>query len=197
MGTENDTGDRDDRNDQRQQVYVRVNGDFHFLGHVLDALEQGDVQHGNCDQAADDRDAPEGLHRGVHHLDFTIRVGVAMLVYCWHRLHGHRVRNHVLHDVAGRREQSGDHEPGLNFHDLGHHLGVGNDRVHDPDTECDQTRAYIDENRFPAPDQVDQVTERHFQRPGDARPESQASEEDGGKIEILFDEKGTDDGGQS
>ncbi len=120
-----------------------------------------------------------------------------MLVYCWHRLHGHRVRDHVLHDVAGRREQGGDHEPGLDIHDLGHHLGVGDDRVHDPDTERDQTRAYIDQNRFLAPDQVDQVTERHFQRPGDTRPERQTSKEGGGKIEILFDEKGPDDGGQS
>ena len=85
-----------------------------------------------------------------------------MLVYCWYSLYSHCICNYVLHDVSGRCEQGGNHEPDLNFHDLTHHLGVGDDPVHDPDTERNQARTDIDQDRFLAPDQVNQVAKRHF-----------------------------------
>ena len=85
-----------------------------------------------------------------------------MLVYCWYGLYSHCVCNYVLHDVSGRCKQGGNHEPSLNFHDLPHRLGVSNDPIHDTNAERDQARADIDQNRFFAPDQIDQVAKWHF-----------------------------------
>ena len=71
------------------------------------------------------------------------------------------------------------------------------DAIHDQHASGDQAGADIDQQRLAAPDQIDQVTERHFQRPRNTRPEGQAGEKGGGKIEVILDEKGTDDRGQA
>jgi hypothetical protein len=48
-----------------------------------------------------------------------------------------------------------------------------------------------------APYQVDQVPERHLQRPRNSRPEAQCRKEGRGKAEVFLDEEGSDDSGQS
>jgi hypothetical protein len=178
-------------------ILSAATGDFHFLGHVFDAAEHGDVERGDRGQAADDGETAEGLHGNVHALDFGIGNWIAMFVDGRHRLDRHRVRDYVLHHVAGGRQQGGDDEPDLGRQDFGHRLGVRDNAVHDQDAGGDQSGADIDQQRFAPPDQVDQVAQRHFQRPGYSRPESQPGEKGGRQVEIFLDEKCTDDRGQA
>ena len=41
------------------------------------------------------------------------------------------------------------------------------------------------------------MTDRHFERPGNAGPEAEAGEECGGETEIIFDEERADDPGEA
>ena len=45
---------------------------------------------------------------------------------------------------------------------------------------------------FPAPDQVHEVTQRHFQHPGYARPEAEHRQKLGRQPQVLLDEEGAD-----
>ena len=55
----------------------------------------------------------------------------ALLVDLGHRLHGHRVGDDVLHHVAHRREQGGDHVPLLGGHYRAHRVRVAEQADHD------------------------------------------------------------------
>ncbi len=120
-----------------------------------------------------------------------------MFVDGGHRLDRHRVRDHVLYHVTGWRQQRRDDKPYFDPHDFGHRLRMRDNAVHDQDAQCNQCGADINQQCFAAPDQVDQVPQRHFQRPRDTHPECQAGEKSGGKVQVLLDEKGTDYRGQS
>ena len=54
---------------------------------------------------------------------------------------------------------------------------------HDEQARRDQRRAETDEQRLPAPDEVDQVADRHLQRPRNAGPEAERGEELGRETE--------------
>jgi len=60
-----------------------------------------------------------------------------------------------------------------------------------------QAGTQVDQPGLVPPDQIDQVAERHLQRPRDTRPESQGGKKFRRESEVVLDEKGADDGGQA
>ena len=56
--------------------------------------------------------------------------------------------------------------------------------------------ADIDKDGLPVPEKIDEVTERHFQRPGETGPERQAREKSCRKSEFLLYKKTLDDPGK-
>ncbi len=121
------------------------------------------------------------------------REGVTVLVQQRHRLHGHRVGDHVLDHETDRRQQRAQHEPRLHRHEPAHGIRVGEQADHDQQAGRGQARTEIDQPGLVPPDQVDQVPERHLQRPGDARPEPQRGKKLRREPEVVLDEKGADD----
>ncbi len=61
----------------------------------------------------------------------------------------------------------------------------------------DQPGAEEYEPALPAPDEIDQVAERHLERPRHADPEAERGEEGGGEPEVILDEERADDAGQA
>ncbi len=74
---------------------------------------------------------------------------------------------------------------------------MGDEAIHDEQAGGDQCCAEVDEQSLPSPDQIHQMAERHFQRPGNARPEGKAGQEGGGEPQVFLDEKGADNAGQA
>ncbi len=101
------SADRDQRDGQRHEIYTRVNLGLLGLRELLDSVEHDDVDERNKYQSADERDAPERLHRGVLDLGLIVRQGCAIGLETGYGLHRHRVGYRVLDDVAGRRQQCG------------------------------------------------------------------------------------------
>ena len=74
---------------------------------------------------------------------------------------------------------------------------MGEQADHDQQAGRGQARTEIDQPGLVPPDQIDQMAERHLQRPGDARPESQGGKKFRREPEVILDEKGPDDGRQA
>ena len=113
-----------------------------------------------------------------------------------HGFNRHGIRNRVLHHITGWCQQAAHHEPGFHTQQLTHCLGVHDECVHDAEARCDQRGPEIDQECLPAPNQINQVAEWHFQRPRQPSPESERGEKRGRKPEVLLDKKRADDGGQ-
>lgn len=170
---------------------------FLFLGQRADATQQHDVDDGNQNAAADDGDAPKCLHGGVHRLALREVNLLAVHVHPRHCLHCHRIGDNILQHIADRRQQRRRDVPGAGGRNSTHHVGLAEQQDHD--AEADGNHAGTDEYQYalPAPHQVDQMTERHLQRPRQHRPETERGEEFGGKPEAFLDVEGADDAGQS
>jgi hypothetical protein len=125
------------------------------------------------------------------------RICPAGTVDARHGLDGHGVGDHVLDDVADRCQQGAEHIPGTERHDGTHGLGVTEQTDHDSQARGDEPGADKHQYRLEPPDQINQVPDRHLQRPGNVDPESQCGQERGGQAEVVLNEKGTDDTGES
>ena len=129
-------------------------------------------------------------------LRFNGSIGLAVGIQVRDCLDGHGVGDHVLQHVADRRQKSRDHIPCLDRHDRPHALRITDQADHDQEASGDQRGTDVDESGLVAPDEIDDMAQRHLRRPGDARPEAESGQELGRKTEVLLDEEGTDDAGQ-
>jgi hypothetical protein len=152
-----------------------------------------DVDQRDGNPATDDRHAAERLQRGVHQPSLLGWQRLAVLVHPWHGFDGHRIGDHVLQDVADRREEGGEHEPGFERHPLAHAQRVGHQAQHDQQAGRDQCRAEPHQSGLVPPDQVNEMAERHLQRPRNTGPEAECREKGRRESEILLDEEGPDD----
>ena len=183
--------------DQQGQP-VDIGIDLHFLRFLqgLDTAEHVYVQNGHDHAAADNRDAPERLHGRVHQAPGLAIEGLAVLVDPRYGFDGHRIGHDILQHVTDRRQQRAGHIPDLGRHYSPHRFGIGQQSQHDQQTDRDQRGTDEHQYRFEFPDQVDQVPQGHFQRPGYARPETKRRKELRRQPEIFFNEKRTDDAGK-
>jgi len=119
-----------------------------------------------------------------------------VFVHPRHGLDGHGVGDHILENIADGREQGGEDEPGFDRHHRAHAQRLGHQPEHDQQTGGDQAGTEPDQPCLVSPDQIDQMSERHLQRPRDSGPETERCEEGGGEAEVFLDEEGADDAGQ-
>ena len=187
---------RDRGDGQGHQVDVAVDERDLRLREPLDAGEEVEVDERHQRAAADDGHAPERLHGGVHELAGGRIDGAAVLIDARHRFDSHRVGDRVLDHIADRREQRAHHEPRLRRHDRRHSLALADKEHHDEQAHRDEACAEIDKQALPAPDDIDQMPQRHLEHPGDPRPEANCGEEGGGEAQVILDEEGADDAGQ-
>ncbi len=197
VSSQRDPGDRDERNHEGHQVDLPVDRGLLRHRQLFHVREEIEVDARDEHEPADQGDAPQRLHRGVHELALVLGHGRAVGRHARHGLHGHRIGDHVLDDVADRGEQHRQHVPRLGRHHRRHRRAIGQEPHHDQHARGDQPCAEEHEPALPAPDEVHEMAERHLERPGDAGPESQRREEGGGEAEVVLDEEGADDAGQA
>jgi hypothetical protein len=94
---QDDAEHRDDRNDQRQLIDPKIGQRLLGREHVPRATQQVHVGERDQHGAADDRDAAERLHGGVHGFALGHADRIAVGVEARHRLDRHRVGDDVLH----------------------------------------------------------------------------------------------------
>ena len=133
----------------------------------------------------------------MHELERRLVERLPPLIHSWHGIDCHRIRNRVLHYVADRPKQCADHIPGFRRHDGGHCFSTSDQCRHDPKTSGQQSGSEANEPAFPAPQEIDEMSDRHLECPGDAGPKSQRGEERGRETEVVLDEKGSDDPGET
>ena len=190
---EDDAPDGDGGDHQRKQIDLAVHGNLGGLRHLLDVREHDDVDGRNEDEATDDGDPTQGLHRRMHRLDVSLGAGGAALVDRGNSLHRHGVGDDVLNDIADGGEKRAQDEPALGAYQPGHEGCVGDQAIHDGDADRDEGGAEIDEQVLPAPEEIDEMAERHLERPWQPDPERQAGEEGSGEPELLLNEERAND----
>ncbi len=188
---------RNGRDGERHQVNTAIDFDFPGFRQRLRAAEHVEIDQRHQHAAADDGDAAQRLHGGVHQLALRGIYGIALRIDAWHRFNGHCIGDHVLQHIADGGEQHAGHIPRARRKHRAHRVAVGEQADHDQQTRRDHAGAEEYQHAFPAPDQIDQMAQRHFQRPRHARPETQRGKECRRQPEIILDEKGADDAGQS
>ena len=135
---DHDAQHRDQRYRERHQIHLAIDT-CHFSGrYVAAAREDVEIDERHEHRAADDRHAPERLHRRVHELAALGVDGLAALVHARHRFDRHRVGDRVLHDIAHRRKQRAQHIPRRDRHDRGHRVAVADQQHHDDAAHRDQ-----------------------------------------------------------
>ena len=188
---------RDQGNQQGELEDIDVDLRLVCLGHGLDAAELVDVEQRHRDAAADNGDPPQRLHGGVHQAQARRVDGLAGVVDARYRFHGHGVDDYVLHHVADRGEQGAGDVPRRQRHDLGHARRLAEQADHDQQAERDQPGAEEHQPGLESPDEIHQVAERHLERPGDVGPEQQGGEEFRRQAQVVLDEEGADNAGQT
>lgn len=86
--------------------------------------------------------------------------------------------------------------PEIDGQDPVHRLGMGQQGDHDQKARRDQAGAQIDHYRLVSPDQADDMPQRHFQGPRDARPEAQGRQKLRREPQVVLHEEGPDDAGE-
>ena len=180
VATESDADHRHQRDQQCQLENIDVHADFVGFVHHIDTAELVDIQHRHEDTTADHRDPAEGLHGGMHQANLRRIDRLALCINTRHGFHGHRIGNHVLNHITDGGEQGTQYIPGRQWHHRAHVIGMAEQANHNQQAGSDQTGADIDEDGLETPDQIHDMTHRHFQRPGDIGPEHQGGEEFGG-----------------
>ena len=132
----------------------------------------------------------------MHAFQRGLRNGSAVAVIGLDRLDRHRVGHHILKHEPDGRDQRGEDVPDIGRQHAHHQLFIAGESHHNHQAGGHEHRADIDEERLPVPEEIDQVTERHFQRPGETGPEPQTREKRGGKPEFLLYKKTLDDPGK-
>ena len=136
-------------------------------------FHENDICDCNQDAATNNGNTPQRLLRDMHLLTFFQTDQPTIRLNSWYGFHGHGIGHHILQHITERCQQGCQYIPLRQWRKFTHGLIMPEQPDHDEQTGRDQSCSQIDQQTLPAPHQIHQMTQRHFQRPGQCHPEAE------------------------